>query len=91
MSGNGLSVRPTSNGGGFLAAWLQDDGTGNFDVVSNRYDTDIWNGVSILDVDNQGAFDLSLVGDWEGYHSIWTQPEPDGDAAVRFPWAKVRF
>jgi hypothetical protein len=90
-SGNISSFQLASNGSGFLAAWLQDDGTGNFDVVSNRYDTDIWNGVNILDVDNQSAFDLNLVGDWEGYHSIWTQPEPDGDAAIRFPWAKVRF
>ncbi len=88
------NIQIASNGDGYLAAWQQDDGTGLFDIVSNRYNpaTPGWGGESLLDEDDSNsAFELNLKGTADGYLGAWTQPEPTGDPAVRFPWAKILF
>lgn len=94
VSFNNLDI--ASDGNGFLAGWTQDDGTGIFDVLSNRYDPTAgsWGGEVILDQDaDNSAFDLHLTGTTGGYFAGWTQAEPlpAGDPGVRYPWAKVGF
>lgn len=83
-----------SDSTGFLVAWRQDNGSGIFDIVTNRYDSTAgtWAGETIIDQDaSNSAFDLNLSGSMDGYFATWTQPDPAGDPAVRFPWAKVGF
>lgn len=88
------NIQIASNGDGYLSAWEQDDGTGLFNIVSNRYDpaTQGWDGELLLDVDdNNSAFELNLQGTTDGYLGVWTQANPTGDIAVRFPWANILF
>jgi hypothetical protein len=90
-SGTIAGFELADNGEDFLAAWLQDNGTGDYDVITNRNVDTVWHGPQILDVNKQSAFDLNLIGNWDGFRAIWTQPEPDGDRSIRFPWARLRF
>jgi len=80
-----------SDGDGYLTAWRQNNGNGIFDIVSSRWTAGVWELEKILDESSSSAFDLNLTGDNNGYYATWTQPEPGGDEAVRFPWAKVLF
>jgi hypothetical protein len=94
-SGGGVATSDdfllASDGDGFLAAWRQNDGSGTYDIVNSRWAGGAWGLEEILDEGSRSAFDLNLTGDQDGYYAIWTQPEPGGDEAVRFPWAKVMF
>ncbi len=88
---NNLQI--ASNGDGYLAAWEQDDDDTAtlFNIMSSRYESS-WSVASSLEADDSNsAFDLNLKGTADGYLGAWTQPEPTGDAAVRFPWSKILF
>ncbi|MEN8132361.1 MAG: hypothetical protein ABFS45_19720, partial [Pseudomonadota bacterium] len=92
-SGQGRIVdfQLAGNGEGALAAWLQDNGSGSYDLLTNRYLDGAWTVEAVQNVNSRSAFDLDLTGDWDGYRLIWTQAEPDGDDSVRFPWARLKF
>ncbi len=81
----------TGDGEEFLAAWLQENDQGNYDVIAKRTTEGIWGEEEVLDVGIQSAYDLNLLGDWDGHRLIWTQAATDDDASIRYPWARLRF
>jgi hypothetical protein len=92
-SGQGRIVdfQLAGNGQDVVAAWLQDKGSGSYDLLTNRYLDGAWTVEAVQNINSRSAFDLDLTGDWDGYRLIWTQAEPDGDDSIRFPWARLEF
>ncbi|PVV09557.1 MAG: hypothetical protein B6D77_09885 [gamma proteobacterium symbiont of Ctena orbiculata] len=77
-----------SDGMGFLAAWIQDNGSGTHEIVSSSYDNNSWGEPVVVDDNQLSKFDLDLIGDSTGFQAVWTGAEQGGDPWVRIPWAK---
>ncbi|MET0089240.1 MAG: hypothetical protein ABW068_04325 [Candidatus Thiodiazotropha sp.] len=79
------------DGDGFLAAWLQNNGNGENTINVRRFTGTEWSSNEVVDDNGLGKYDLSLLGNSNGYQAIWNSAALDGDPWVRIPWAKSEF
>ena len=77
-----------SDGVGFLAAWIRDNGTGQFEIIKRTFNGNEWEYREFVDENDSSKYDLNLLGGPNGYHAIWTREAQGDDAWVRIPWAK---
>lgn len=85
---NNTQFQLASDGmGGYLAAWLMDNGSGKLEILTKNFNGSEWENHEFVDENDFSKHDLNLLGGANGYQAIWTQTQPEGDSLVRFPWA----
>jgi hypothetical protein len=73
--------------GGFLAAWLAGNDSGDLEILTKTFNGNDWEDSESVVENDFRKYDLSLLDGVNGYQAIWTQAEPGGDPQVRIPWA----
>ncbi|MEJ2402877.1 MAG: hypothetical protein P8171_01090 [Candidatus Thiodiazotropha sp.] len=88
MSNNNQYQLASDGTGGFMAAWIGNNGSGKSEILTKAFNGNEWESEEFVDENDFSKYDLNVLGGVNGYQAIWTRAGTGGDPQVRIPWAK---
>jgi hypothetical protein len=88
MSNNNQYQLASDGTGGFMTAWIRNNGSGKSEILTKAFNGNEWESEEFVDENDFSKCDLNVLGGVNGYQAIWTRAETGGDPQVLIPWAK---